>query len=36
MTNDRPKIPRNVIIVAFVALASGFGQDLVAPVLPAV
>lgn len=30
-----PKIPRNVIIVAFVALASGFGQDLITPVLPA-
>ncbi len=28
------KIPRNVIIVAFVALASGFGQDLITPVLP--
>ncbi|MCC6563296.1 MFS transporter [Candidatus Uhrbacteria bacterium] len=27
-------LPRNVIIVAFVALASGFGQDLVAPALP--
>lgn len=31
---DRPHLPRNVIIVAFVALASGFGQDLVAPALP--
>lgn len=30
----RPKLPRNIIIVAFVALASGFGQDLVAPILP--
>ena len=30
----RPRIPRNVIIVAFVALASGFGQDLITPVLP--
>ncbi|HLC89932.1 MAG TPA: MFS transporter, partial [Patescibacteria group bacterium] len=29
------KIPRNVIVVAFVALASGFGQDLITPVLPA-
>lgn len=28
------KIPRNVFIIAFVALASGFGQDLVTPVLP--
>jgi MFS family permease len=34
MTNARPKIPRNVIIVAFVALASGFGQDLITPVVP--
>ena len=34
MSNSRPKIPRNVIIVAFVALASGFGQDLITPVLP--
>lgn len=32
---ERPKIPRNVIIIAFVALASGFGQDLITPVLPA-
>jgi MFS family permease len=29
-----PRIPRNVLIVAFVALASGFGQDLIAPALP--
>ncbi|MBI2475410.1 MFS transporter [Candidatus Uhrbacteria bacterium] len=29
------KIPRNVIILGFVALASGFGQDLITPVLPA-
>lgn len=35
MANSRPKIPRNVIVVAFVALASGFGQDLITPVLPA-
>ncbi len=35
MPAERAKIPRNVIVVAFVALASGFGQDLVAPVLPA-
>ncbi|MBI5654583.1 MFS transporter [Candidatus Uhrbacteria bacterium] len=33
--STRPKIPRNVIIIAFVALASGFGQDLITPVLPA-
>lgn len=32
---ERSKIPRNVIIVAFVAMASGFGQDLITPVLPA-
>jgi hypothetical protein len=30
----RPRIPRNVIVVAFVALASGFGQDLITPILP--
>ncbi|KKU72063.1 MAG: Transporter, major facilitator family [Parcubacteria group bacterium GW2011_GWA2_47_26] len=30
-----PKIPRNVFVVAFVALFSGFGQDLITPVLPA-
>ncbi|HSD12542.1 MAG TPA: MFS transporter, partial [Patescibacteria group bacterium] len=35
MEDRRPRLPRNVIIVAFVALASGFGQDLVTPVLPA-
>ncbi len=29
-----PRIPRNVLIVAFVALASGFGQDLITPALP--
>jgi MFS family permease len=28
------RIPRNVLVVAFVALASGFGQDLITPVLP--
>lgn len=28
------RLPRNVIVVALVALASGFGQDLVAPALP--
>lgn len=30
----RPRIPRNAIVLAFVALASGFGQDLIAPILP--
>lgn len=35
MNEPRPKIPRNVLILAFVALASGFGQDLITPVLPA-
>ncbi|TAL20006.1 MFS transporter [Patescibacteria group bacterium] len=30
----RQKIPRNAFILAFVALASGLGQDLVAPALP--
>lgn len=35
MKTIRPKIPRNVIILAFVALASGFGQDLITPALPA-
>jgi MFS family permease len=34
MSNNRPRIPRNVLIVAFVALASGFGQDLITPILP--
>jgi MFS family permease len=35
-TNEiRRKIPRNILIVAFVALASGLGQDLITPVLPA-
>lgn len=34
MRTEPPKIPRNVIVVAFVALASGFGQDLITPVLP--
>lgn len=29
------KIPRNVVILALVALASGFGQDLITPILPA-
>jgi len=35
MATLRPKIPRNIIIVAFVALFSGFGQDMITPVLPA-
>lgn len=34
MSRDSSKIPRNIIIIALVALASGFGQDLVASVLP--
>ncbi|HTM69105.1 MAG TPA: MFS transporter [Candidatus Binatia bacterium] len=34
MGKNGTKIPRNVIVVAFVALASGFGQDLITPVLP--
>jgi len=33
--NIRPRIPRNIIIVAFVALFSGFGQDMITPILPA-
>jgi len=33
--NTRPKIPRSVLILGFVALASGFGQDLISSVLPA-
>ena len=32
---SRTRVPRNVLILSLVALASGFGQDLVAPVLPA-
>ncbi len=35
MPETRPKIPRNILVVAFVALASGFGQDMITPVLPA-
>jgi MFS family permease len=35
MDRQRTKIPRNVIVVALVALASGFGQDLITPALPA-
>lgn len=35
MNRDRPRIPRNVVILGFVALASGFGQDLITPALPA-
>ncbi|HTK03992.1 MAG TPA: MFS transporter [Candidatus Eisenbacteria bacterium] len=34
MEKSGTRIPRNVIVVAFVALASGFGQDLITPVLP--
>lgn len=34
MEAPRRKIHRNVVIVAFVALASGFGQDLITPILP--
>lgn len=33
-TPGRPKISPNVLILGFVALASGFGQDLITPVLP--
>lgn len=35
MNDRRSKISRNIIFVAFVALASGFGQDMITPVLPA-
>jgi len=35
MAEKPPKIPRNIFIVAFVALFSGFGQDMITPVLPA-
>lgn len=35
MAQERQKIPHNVIVIAFVALASGFGQDLITPILPA-
>lgn len=34
MPPEQKKIPRNVLIIAFVALASGFGQDLITPILP--
>lgn len=34
MLHKRPPIPRNVMVVAFVALFSGFGQDLITPALP--
>jgi MFS family permease len=30
----RPLVSRNVIVLAFVAFASGFGQDMIAPILP--
>jgi MFS family permease len=35
MQHERPKISRNVLVIAFVALFSGFGQDLITPALPA-
>lgn len=35
MEDRRPRIARNIIVIAFVALASGLGQDLIVPVLPA-
>jgi len=35
MASALPKIPRNILVVAFVALASGFGQDMITPILPA-
>ncbi|MBI2551644.1 MFS transporter [Candidatus Uhrbacteria bacterium] len=35
MENPTKKIPGNVLILGFVALASGLGQDLITPVLPA-
>ena len=34
MKDTKRKLPRNVVVLAFVALASGFGQDLVTPILP--
>lgn len=34
MYPNRRTIPRNVLVLAFVALASGFGQDLITPALP--
>ena len=34
MQETKKRVSRNVIIVAFVALASGFGQDLITPILP--
>jgi MFS family permease len=35
MNDVKRKIPRNIIILGFVALASGFGQDMITPILPA-
>jgi MFS family permease len=35
MKQERPRIPRNVLVLGLVALASGFGQDLISPALPA-
>lgn len=34
MKNIRLRIPRNALVLAFVALASGFGQDMISPILP--
>jgi MFS family permease len=34
MPTSRPRISRNALVLAFVAFASGFGQDLVSPILP--
>jgi len=34
MKTTQSRIPRNVFIISFVALASGFGQDIITPVLP--
>ena len=31
---NQPKIPRTILVLGFVALASGFGQDLISSVLP--
>ena len=34
LTMQRTKIHRNILIISFVALVSGFGQDLITPILP--
>jgi MFS family permease len=34
MNTFRARIPKNVFIISFVSLASGFGQDIITPVLP--